>query len=155
MIILDENILDGQRLLLEGWRLAARQIGVDLGRKGLKDEEIVLLLRQQRYPTLFTRDAGFYHPNLRHRRERCQETWETAHCRPERGLGIAQHVFDDPNALSEQDRIEGGEQRWQTLGLVGGVLLLLVAHTAQIEGQGRNHPHHLGAPCRQEGERAI
>ncbi|HYL73513.1 MAG TPA: hypothetical protein VEU96_04875 [Bryobacteraceae bacterium] len=67
MIILDENILDGQRLLLEAWRLAARQIGVDLGRKGLKDEEIVVLLRQQRNPTFFTRDAGFYHPGLRHR----------------------------------------------------------------------------------------
>jgi hypothetical protein len=67
LIVLDENILDGQRLLLEGWRLAARQIGVDLGRKGLKDEEIVVLLRQQRNPTFFTRDAGFYDPDLRHR----------------------------------------------------------------------------------------
>ena len=47
---------------------------------------------------------------------------------------IAQHVFDDPDAFSEQDRIEGGEQRWQTLGLVDGVLLLLVAHTVQNEG---------------------
>jgi hypothetical protein len=67
LIILDENILDGQRLLLEEWRLAARQIGLDLGRKGLKDEEIVVLLRQQHNPTFFTRDAGFYHPDLRHR----------------------------------------------------------------------------------------
>jgi len=47
--------------------LAARQIGVNLGRKGLKDEEIVVLLRQHRDPTFFTRDAGFYHPNFRHR----------------------------------------------------------------------------------------
>jgi hypothetical protein len=67
LIILDENILDGQRLILEASRLAARQIGVNLGRKGLKDEEIVVLLRQQRNPTFFTRDTGFYHPNLRHR----------------------------------------------------------------------------------------
>lgn len=67
MIILDENILNGQRLLLEASRLAAKQIGVNIGRKGLKDEEIVVLLRQQRYPTFFTRDAGFYHPALRHR----------------------------------------------------------------------------------------
>ncbi len=67
MIILDENILDGQRLLLQGWRLAARQIGLDLGRKGAKDEEIVVLLRRQRNPTFFTRDAGFYRPTLRHR----------------------------------------------------------------------------------------
>ncbi|GFE77280.1 BrnT family toxin [Novosphingobium sp. TCA1] len=41
----------------------------------------------------------------------------------------AARAFADPFALSEQDRIEGGEQRWQTLGLVEGHLLLLVAHT--------------------------
>ncbi len=66
MIILDENILDGQRLLLDAWRLPARQIGVDIGRKGMKDEEIVVLLRGIRNATFFTRDAGFYSPNLRH-----------------------------------------------------------------------------------------
>ena len=33
--------------------------------------------------------------------------------------------------LSEQDRIEDGEQRWQSIGLVGGIVLLLVAHTIQ------------------------
>lgn len=42
-------------------------------------------------------------------------------------------VFDDPFALSEQDRIENGEQRWQTIGMVGGCLLLLVAHTVRFE----------------------
>ena len=41
-------------------------------------------------------------------------------------------VFDDPLAVSVQDRIENGEQRWQTLGLVGGCLLMLVAHTVQV-----------------------
>ncbi|ALR19127.1 BrnT family toxin [Sphingobium baderi] len=41
----------------------------------------------------------------------------------------AARAFADPFALSEQDRIEGGEQRWQTLGLVEGHLLLLMAHT--------------------------
>lgn len=67
MIILDENVLDGQRLLLEASRMAVRQIGVDIGRKGLKDEGIIVLLRQQRNATFFTRDAGFYRPILRHR----------------------------------------------------------------------------------------
>jgi len=66
LIILDENILEGQRLLLQAWRVAARQVGFDLGRKGLKDEEILVLLRRQRNPTFFTRDGDFYHPNLRH-----------------------------------------------------------------------------------------
>jgi uncharacterized DUF497 family protein len=42
-------------------------------------------------------------------------------------------VFADPYALSEQDRLEGGELRWQTLGLAGGIVLLLVAHTVLSE----------------------
>jgi uncharacterized protein len=45
---------------------------------------------------------------------------------------IARFAFDDPDALMEHDRIEGGEQRWQTLGMVGDVLLLLVAHTVRF-----------------------
>ena len=45
-------------------------------------------------------------------------------------------VFGDPFALSEQDRIENGEQRWQTIGMVGGCLLLLVAHTVRFEEKG-------------------
>lgn len=38
-------------------------------------------------------------------------------------------VFSDPFAIMRQDRIEGGELRWQTLGMIEGHLLLLVAHT--------------------------
>lgn len=41
----------------------------------------------------------------------------------------AARVFFDPLHLSRQDRIESGEQRWQTLGSVYGVTILLVAHT--------------------------
>lgn len=44
-------------------------------------------------------------------------------------FAITTRAFTDPFALSDQDRIEGGERRWQTLGLVEGHLLLLVAHT--------------------------
>jgi len=43
-------------------------------------------------------------------------------------------VFADPYALIEQDRIEGGELRWQTIGTVGGIVLLMVAHTVREEG---------------------
>jgi len=42
-------------------------------------------------------------------------------------------VFEDPYALSIPDGIVEGEQRWQTLGLVGGVVVLLVAHTFEEE----------------------
>ena|SRR5579862_2701497 len=41
------------------------------------------------------------------------------------------HIFEDPHVLSELDRIEGGEERWQSIGLVEGIVLLLVAHTVQ------------------------
>ena len=44
---------------------------------------------------------------------------------------ITLRVFADPFALTEQVRIEGGEQRWQTLGIVEGHLLLVVAHTVR------------------------
>jgi uncharacterized protein len=42
---------------------------------------------------------------------------------------VASLVFDDPFQMNRIDRIVDGEERWQTIGLVGGVLLLLVAHT--------------------------
>lgn len=38
-------------------------------------------------------------------------------------------VFEDPFVLSYPYRIVGGEQRWQSVGMVGGVVLLLVVHT--------------------------
>ena len=46
---------------------------------------------------------------------------------------IALRVFADPFALTEQVRVEGDEQRWQTLGTVEGHLLVLVAHTIRDE----------------------
>lgn len=63
-----------------------------------------------------------------------QIVWNAAKSRSNRAkhrvsFETAALVFDDPNALSIQDRIVEGEQRWQTLGLVGDVLVLLVAHT--------------------------
>ena len=48
----------------------------------------------------------------------------------------ASQVFRDPLYLSVQDRIEGGEARWQTLGLVEGLLLLTVAHTCEERDDG-------------------
>jgi len=45
-------------------------------------------------------------------------------------------VFNDPFALSEQDRFENGECRWQTIGMANGCLLVLVAHTLRFEDEG-------------------
>lgn len=49
---------------------------------------------------------------------------------------LAMRVFADPLAFSHQDRIEEGEQRWQTLGVVDGLLLLLVAHIVRQDDEG-------------------
>ncbi|MBV8964308.1 MAG: BrnT family toxin [Hyphomicrobiales bacterium] len=43
---------------------------------------------------------------------------------------VAARVFLDPRNVSRQDRMEGGEHRWQTSGLTGGFPLLVVVHTA-------------------------
>lgn len=43
-------------------------------------------------------------------------------------------VFDDPFHLSVQDRIVGGEERWRTMGLVNGLMILIVAHTYLEQG---------------------
>jgi uncharacterized protein len=50
---------------------------------------------------------------------------------------IAIRAFADPFALTAQDRIESGEERWQTIGFVDGhYLLLVVAHTVREEDEG-------------------
>lgn len=43
---------------------------------------------------------------------------------------VASLVFEDPFQINIMDRIENGEERWQTLRMVGNVVLLLVAHTS-------------------------
>ncbi len=68
MNILDEQILESQRQLLRSWRIPVQQIGHDIGRKGLKDKEIIPLLFQLRKPTFFTLDFDFFDYRLRHPR---------------------------------------------------------------------------------------
>jgi uncharacterized protein len=45
------------------------------------------------------------------------------------GFELASEVFDDPYAVAEQDRIEGVEERWQTIGVVEGLIVVFVGHT--------------------------
>jgi len=66
--ILDENILESQRQLLRSQRVSVRQVGLDVGRKGMKDDEVMPLLHTLRRPTFFTRDLGFYDRGLCHPR---------------------------------------------------------------------------------------
>jgi len=68
MNILDENILEGQRQLLLKWRIPFQQIGYEIGRKGMQDDEIVPFLLRLRHPTFFTIDRHFYRRSLCHAR---------------------------------------------------------------------------------------
>jgi uncharacterized DUF497 family protein len=42
-------------------------------------------------------------------------------------------VFDDPHYVAALDRIVDGEERWQTIGVAGGIAIVVVAHTLSDE----------------------
>jgi uncharacterized DUF497 family protein len=48
-------------------------------------------------------------------------------------FATATRVFEDPDFVMEQDREVDGEERWQTIGRIGGLTVLLVAHTIADE----------------------
>jgi uncharacterized DUF497 family protein len=66
----------------------------------------------------------------------------------------AQLVFEDPLHVSRLDRIEHGEQRWRTIGMVHDVVLLLVAH-AVIESDGQETIRIISARKADRNERRI
>ena len=68
MNILDENVLEGQRRLLENCGIPFRQIGYEIGRKGMQDDEIIPFLLRLRQPSIFTMDRHFHSPRLCHGR---------------------------------------------------------------------------------------
>ena len=68
MILLDENFPESQRQLFRAWQTPVRQIGVEISRKGIQDDEIIPLLLRMRQPTFFTLDDDFYSRRLCHAR---------------------------------------------------------------------------------------
>lgn len=68
---------------------------------------------------------------------------------------LAQLVFDDPLHFIRQDRTEGGELRWQTIGLVGDLVVLLVAHTWHEMETGEEHIRIVSARRATKIERKI
>ena len=54
-----KNIIDSQRQRLRHWRIAIRHMGWDVGRQGMKDQEILALLHRLRRSTFLTRDEDF------------------------------------------------------------------------------------------------
>jgi len=68
MNILDENISRIQRQLLADWRIPVRHLGYEIGRKGMKDDEIIPFLLTLRRPTFLTLDWDYFKRNLCHAR---------------------------------------------------------------------------------------
>lgn len=48
-------------------------------------------------------------------------------------FSTASLVFEDPLQIMARDREMQGEERWHTVGMAGGILLLLVVHTFRDE----------------------
>ncbi len=69
MNLLDENIRDDQRALLRTWRIPFRQIGKEISRSGIKDENLIPLLHRLHGATLFTQDQDFF------KRQLCHDTY--------------------------------------------------------------------------------
>jgi hypothetical protein len=63
-------------------------------------------------------------------------------------------VFDDPQARSRLERIVEGEDRWQTIGSAGGMLILLIAHTWHEE-DGEKSIHIISARKASARERTL
>ncbi len=62
----------------------------------------------------------------------------------------ATRVFLDPLHISRQDRIVEGGERWQTIGMVNGVFLILVAYTVVDEEEEVVHIISASRVTRQE-----
>jgi len=64
-------------------------------------------------------------------------------------------VFDDPQAVSIQDRHDNGEERWQTIGFVGQTVIVLVAHTYRDDEVGEETVRIISARKATPKERRI
>ncbi len=50
----------------------------------------------------------------------------------------AVRVFEDSRAVSYVERVVDGQERWHTIGLAGGIVVLLVVHTVEEENGEEN-----------------
>ena len=64
----------------------------------------------------------------------------------------ARHVFDDPYFVQDYDWNPGSEDRWHTIGLVHGALLVLVVHTTH-ESNGEEYVRIISARRAERTER--
>jgi len=101
MNLLDENIIASQRNQLRQWRIPFRQIGHELACPGVKDPEIIPLLRQLKQPTFFTRDYDYFEPRLRHPRY-CL-AW--LNVRPDKAAFFIRRFLRHPAFCTHQQRL--------------------------------------------------
>ncbi len=66
MNLLDENVRDDQRALLRRWRIPFRQVGKEISRAGIHDDNLLPLLHRLKRPTFFTQDGDFFKRELCH-----------------------------------------------------------------------------------------
>jgi uncharacterized protein len=67
---------------------------------------------------------------------------------------IVKSMFEDPFALSFQDRVVEGGERWQTLGAIGDVVVVLVANKHEEVGN-EDDPNNIGAEGNAAGKESI
>ena len=68
MVIIDENLPACQVSQLRKWGIRARVVGVEVARRGIKDDNLIPALHRLRGATFFTFDEDFYNYRLCHRR---------------------------------------------------------------------------------------
>jgi len=66
MFLLDENLPEGQRRLLREWRVRFRVVGIDIGRTGTQDENLIPVLHRLPQATFFSLDHFFFRQDLLH-----------------------------------------------------------------------------------------
>ena len=66
----------------------------------------------------------------------------------------AARVFEDPHAVSYLERVVDDDERWHTIGLAGGITLLLVVHTSE-EQNGEEEIRIISARKASSRERAL
>jgi len=66
VILLDEQMREDQRGLLNQWGIRHRQIGREIAPFGTQDVDIIPRLHSLKRVTFFTHDRWFYHLRLRH-----------------------------------------------------------------------------------------
>ena len=66
MLVLDENLPEGQQQLLRKWGIRFRLVGVDVASWGTDDENLIPVLHRLAHPTFFSLDRDFYRPTWAH-----------------------------------------------------------------------------------------